>query len=46
VLKLHIGGQRKLHNEELHKFCSSQNIITTHKSTATRWAGNVAHGGY
>jgi hypothetical protein len=35
----------KLHNEELHNFYSSQNIIGMIKSRMMRWAGHVAHGG-
>jgi hypothetical protein len=36
------GGWRKLHNEELRGFYSSQNIIWVSKSKTMRWAGNVA----
>jgi hypothetical protein len=36
-------GWRKLHNEELHNFYSSQNIIGLSKSRRMRWAGHVAH---
>jgi hypothetical protein len=36
------GGWRKLHNEELHKFYSSPNIIRMIKSRRTRLAGTVA----
>jgi hypothetical protein len=35
-------GWRKLHNEELHNFCSSPNIIRMIKSRRMRWAGHVA----
>jgi hypothetical protein len=31
---------RKLHNEELHIFCSSPSIIRTIKSRRMRWAGH------
>jgi hypothetical protein len=33
---------RKLHNEELHNFYSSPNIIRMIKSRRIRWAGYVA----
>jgi hypothetical protein len=36
---------RKLHNEELHNFYSSTNIIRMIKSRRMRWAGNVARMG-
>jgi hypothetical protein len=36
------GGWRKLHNEELHNFYSSLNIIRMIKSRRMRWAGHVA----
>jgi hypothetical protein len=36
------GGWRKLHNEELHKFYTSPNIIRMIKSRRMRWAGHVA----
>jgi hypothetical protein len=36
-----IGGWRKLHNEELHKFYSSINIIRMMKSRRMRWTENV-----
>jgi hypothetical protein len=32
---------RKLHNEELHNFYSSQSIIRMIKSRRMRWAGHV-----
>jgi hypothetical protein len=32
------GGWRKLHNEELHNFYSSPNIIRMIKSRRMRWA--------
>jgi hypothetical protein len=38
-----IGGERKLHNEDLHKLCSLKYIIGVIKSKRIRWAGNVAH---
>jgi hypothetical protein len=37
-----IGGQRKLHNEELNKLYSSLNAITLIKLRRTRWAAHVA----
>jgi hypothetical protein len=39
------GEWRKLHNEELHIFYSSQNIIRQIKSRRMRWAGHVARMG-
>jgi hypothetical protein len=33
---------RELHNEELHNFYSSPNIIRMYKSRRSRWAGHVA----
>jgi hypothetical protein len=36
------GEWRKLHNEELHILCSSENIIRQFKSRRMRWAGHVA----
>jgi hypothetical protein len=39
------GGWRKLHNEELHNFYSSPNIIRMIKSRRMRWAGHVARMG-
>jgi hypothetical protein len=35
------GEWRKLHNEELHNFYSSPDIITQVKSKRIRWAGHV-----
>jgi hypothetical protein len=35
------GGRRKLHNEELHNFYSSPNIIKMIKSRRIRWVGHV-----
>jgi hypothetical protein len=32
-----MGGWRKLHNEELHNFCSSRHIIRMIKSMRMRW---------
>jgi hypothetical protein len=34
-----IGGWRKLHNDEIHKFYSSPNIIRAKKSWRVKWAG-------
>jgi hypothetical protein len=39
------GGWRKLHNEELHNFCSSSSIIRIIKSRRMRWVGHVARMG-
>jgi hypothetical protein len=39
------GDWRKLHNEELHNFYSSPNIIKTIKSRRMRWSGQVARMG-
>jgi hypothetical protein len=39
------GSLRKLHNEELHNFYSSQSIIRIIKSRNVRWAGHVARMG-
>jgi hypothetical protein len=36
------GGWRKLHNDELHSFYSSPNIIRMIKSRRMRWARHVA----
>jgi hypothetical protein len=36
------GGWRKLHNEELHNFYSSPDIIRMIKSRKKRWVGLVA----
>ena len=33
---------RRLHNEELHSFYSSPNIVRVIKSRRLRWAGHVA----
>jgi hypothetical protein len=37
-----VGGWRKVHNEDLHNFYSSQSIIRMIKSRRMRWAGHVA----
>jgi hypothetical protein len=39
------GEWRKLHNEELHNFYSSPDIIRQVKSRRIRWAGHVARMG-
>jgi hypothetical protein len=39
------GGWRKLHNEDLHNFCSSPSTIRMIKSRRIGWAGNVAQMG-
>jgi hypothetical protein len=39
------GDLRKLHNEELHNFYSSPNIIRMMKSRRIRWAGHLARMG-
>jgi hypothetical protein len=39
------GGWRKLHNEELRDFYSSQRIIRIIKQRRMRWAGHVARMG-
>jgi hypothetical protein len=39
------GGWRKLHNEELHNFHSSQNIIKMIKSRRISWTGLLARMG-
>jgi hypothetical protein len=39
------GEWRKLHNEELHNFYSSKDIIRQVKSRRMRWAGHVARMG-
>jgi hypothetical protein len=36
------GDWRKLHNEELHGMCSSENIMQPVKSMRIIWAGHVA----
>jgi hypothetical protein len=36
------GGQRTLHNEELHNFYSSPSTIRIIKSRKMRWTGHVA----
>jgi hypothetical protein len=35
-------GWKKLHNEELHNFCSLPSIIRMIKSRGMRWAGHEA----
>jgi hypothetical protein len=39
------GEWRKLHSEELHKLCSTPNIIRQIKSRRMRWAVHVARMG-
>jgi len=39
------GSCRRLHNEELHKFYASPNIIRLVKSRRMRWTGHVKHMG-
>jgi hypothetical protein len=39
------GGWRKLHNEDLHNFSSSPNIIKVVKLRKMRWVGHAAHMG-
>jgi len=36
------GGWRRLHNEELHNFYASPNVVRVIKTRGIRWAGNVA----
>jgi hypothetical protein len=36
-----VGDWRRLHNEELHNFYASPNIIRAIKSRRMRWAGHV-----
>jgi len=38
-----VGGWRRLHNEELHNFYSSPNIIRVIKSRKMRWMEHVVH---
>jgi hypothetical protein len=40
-----MGDWRRLHNEELHKFYPSPNIIRMINSRRMRWAGHVARMG-
>jgi hypothetical protein len=39
------GDWRKLHNEKLHNFYSSPNIIRMIKSRRIKWAGHIARMG-
>jgi hypothetical protein len=39
------GGWRKFHNEELHNFYVSPNIVRMIKSRKMRWTGHVARMG-
>jgi hypothetical protein len=39
------GKWRRLHNEELHNFYTSPNIVRVIKSRKLRWAGYVARRG-
>jgi len=43
--KEEVGSWRKLHNDELHKLCSSSNFSRVIKSRRVKWAGHVAHRG-
>jgi hypothetical protein len=36
------GDWRKLHNEQLHYWYRSQDIVRVNKSRSVRWAGRVA----
>jgi hypothetical protein len=36
-----VGSRRRLHNEELHNFYASPNIIRVIKSKRIRWSGHV-----
>jgi hypothetical protein len=36
------GGWRRLHNEQLHNFYASRNVIRVVKSRRTTWMGHVA----
>jgi len=40
-----VGGWRRLHNEKLHNFYTSPNIIRVIKSRRMRWVGHVAYMG-
>jgi hypothetical protein len=40
------GGRRRLHNEEVHNFYASSNVIWVIKSGRIRWEGHDAHMGY
>jgi hypothetical protein len=39
------GGQRKLHDEELHGLYSSSSIVRVVKARRMRWVGHVARMG-
>jgi hypothetical protein len=39
------GGERKLHNEELHNLYCSASIIRITESRRMKWAGHVARTG-
>jgi hypothetical protein len=39
------GEWRKLHNEELHLFYSSPNMVQLNKSKRIRWVGHANHVG-
>jgi hypothetical protein len=39
------GSWRKLHNDELHRLCSSPNIVRVIKSRRMRWTGHVIRTG-
>jgi hypothetical protein len=38
-----MGGQKKLHSDQLHNLYSSQNIFRMNKSRRMKWAGHVAY---
>jgi hypothetical protein len=40
-----VEGWRTLHNDEIHNFYASPNIIMVMKSRRMRWAGHVANMG-
>jgi hypothetical protein len=40
-----VGGWRRLHNEELHNWYASPNMVRVIKSRRMRWAGHVTRMG-